>query len=341
VVIRRTGTYLTNNRLRMDYARYRRDGLPVTSSLAESLVKQISKRVKGTEKFWDDGASGEAILTLDRETQKRIGLKAERVLPATMNPELKAYGRVLDPAPLAALSLELVSAQVTLTASEKEFERLKLLNEQKSASDRAFQAAEVTVRRDRILVETIRTRLVSAWGKGIVQRSDLVELAHSLTLQASVMVRIDLPAGEILNTAPEGARIAPASSEGRGAPAVLLGPAPSVDPQMQGQGFLLLVTTNSLGLVPGAAVSGYLRVAGASIAGFTVPDSAVVRQAGHGWVYVQTSDETFTRRLIELNHRAEDGWFVKAGLAANELIVVNGAQTLLSEEQKYQIRLLD
>jgi len=61
-VVRRTWNYLTNNRSRMDYARYRRDGLPVTSSLAESLVKQISKRVKGTEKFWDDGASGEAIL---------------------------------------------------------------------------------------------------------------------------------------------------------------------------------------------------------------------------------------------------------------------------------------
>jgi hypothetical protein len=61
-VIRRTSTYLANNRSRMDYARYRREGLPTTSSLAESLVKQISKRVKGTEKFWDDGASGEAIL---------------------------------------------------------------------------------------------------------------------------------------------------------------------------------------------------------------------------------------------------------------------------------------
>lgn len=60
--VRRTASYLTNNRTRMDYARYRREGLPVTSSLAESLVKQISKRVKGTEKFWDDGASGEAIL---------------------------------------------------------------------------------------------------------------------------------------------------------------------------------------------------------------------------------------------------------------------------------------
>jgi hypothetical protein len=62
--LRRTTTYLANNRSRMEYPRYRREGLPVTSSLAESLVKQISKRVKGTEKFWDDGPRGEAILQI-------------------------------------------------------------------------------------------------------------------------------------------------------------------------------------------------------------------------------------------------------------------------------------
>jgi hypothetical protein len=62
--LERTLGYLTNNRTRMDYARYRREGLPVTSSMAESLVKQVGKRVKGTEKFWDYGPRGEAILEI-------------------------------------------------------------------------------------------------------------------------------------------------------------------------------------------------------------------------------------------------------------------------------------
>ena len=61
-IVHATARYLANNRSRMDYPGYRRSGLPVTSSLAESLVKQVSKRVKGTEKFWNDGPSGEAIL---------------------------------------------------------------------------------------------------------------------------------------------------------------------------------------------------------------------------------------------------------------------------------------
>lgn len=56
--------YLTNNQSRMDYPRYRRDGLPVTSAPMESLIKQINFRVKGTEMFWDDPEGAEAILHL-------------------------------------------------------------------------------------------------------------------------------------------------------------------------------------------------------------------------------------------------------------------------------------
>ena len=60
-VILKVLTYLENNQSRMDYARYRRLGLPVTSSLVESLIKQFNYRVKGTEKFWDVGGA-ESIL---------------------------------------------------------------------------------------------------------------------------------------------------------------------------------------------------------------------------------------------------------------------------------------
>jgi hypothetical protein len=54
--------YLTNNRERMDYSRYRRLGLPVTSALMESMVKEVNYRVKGTEMFWNDPSGAEAIL---------------------------------------------------------------------------------------------------------------------------------------------------------------------------------------------------------------------------------------------------------------------------------------
>jgi len=61
-IIAETMGYLQNNAQRMDYPTYRREGLPLTSALMESFVKELNQRVKGTEKFWNDGASGEAIL---------------------------------------------------------------------------------------------------------------------------------------------------------------------------------------------------------------------------------------------------------------------------------------
>lgn len=54
--------YLTNNRQRMRYPDYRCQGLPVTSALMESLVKEMNYRVKGTEMFWNDPSGAEAIL---------------------------------------------------------------------------------------------------------------------------------------------------------------------------------------------------------------------------------------------------------------------------------------
>lgn len=56
-------TYLQNQKERMRYDQYRREGLPMTSSYVESAVKQINQRVKGTEKFWTENGA-EAILQL-------------------------------------------------------------------------------------------------------------------------------------------------------------------------------------------------------------------------------------------------------------------------------------
>ena len=61
-VLESTIGYLKNNSHRMNYPEYRRQGLPITSCLIESQVKEMNHRVKGSEKFWNDGFEGEAIL---------------------------------------------------------------------------------------------------------------------------------------------------------------------------------------------------------------------------------------------------------------------------------------
>ena len=61
-ILQETIGYLSNNASRMNYPEYRRQGLPITSCLIESQIKEMNYRIKGTEKFWNDGEEGEAIL---------------------------------------------------------------------------------------------------------------------------------------------------------------------------------------------------------------------------------------------------------------------------------------
>ena len=69
-VVSRVIGYLENNQCRMDSARYRQQGLPITSSLVDTLVKQFNHRVKGTEKFWNE-SQAETILQLARPSCRK------------------------------------------------------------------------------------------------------------------------------------------------------------------------------------------------------------------------------------------------------------------------------
>ena len=61
--VRDAAHYLSTHADKVDYPRYRREGLPCTSSLIESQIKEFHARVKGTEKFWNT-ENAEAMLQL-------------------------------------------------------------------------------------------------------------------------------------------------------------------------------------------------------------------------------------------------------------------------------------
>jgi hypothetical protein len=57
-------SYFTRNAPRTAYPRYRQAGLPITSSLAESLVGEFNARLKSRQKYWNRREGAEAILQL-------------------------------------------------------------------------------------------------------------------------------------------------------------------------------------------------------------------------------------------------------------------------------------
>lgn len=79
-------SYLENQKDRMRYGEYRKQGLPITSSHIESTIKRINQRVKGTEKFWSESGA-EAILQLRAdvlsETEPLVAFWERRQAAAT------------------------------------------------------------------------------------------------------------------------------------------------------------------------------------------------------------------------------------------------------------------
>jgi hypothetical protein len=282
-----------------------------------------------------------AVITFDEETQARIGLKVATLGAAQREPELKAYGRVLDPAALSAMAADALTARAAARASEKEVERLKTLASQDNASARALQAGEAAAERDRVTADSAEQRLMATWGPAIAERKDLEELLRALARRDKALARVDLPAGALIRSQVSGASVAALADETNRVPAEVIGQAPTIDAQTQGQGFLLLVKTRDAAFAPGAAVTGFLTVAGSTVAGVAVPEEAITRFNGKAWIYVKTGAQTFARRVVSPAHSQDNEWLVTEGLKPGELVVVQGARMLLSEEQKQQIKMLD
>lgn len=64
-------TYLRNNASRMNYDEHRAQGLPITTTLIESTIKQVGRRMKGTEKFWGPNAEPQLQLVADRMSETK------------------------------------------------------------------------------------------------------------------------------------------------------------------------------------------------------------------------------------------------------------------------------
>jgi hypothetical protein len=282
-------------------------------------------------------SGGGIVVTLDAETQKRIELRTEVALATNLTHEVKGYGRVLDPAPLAAAVLEIAPAQSALETSRKELERVKTLRGQDNASARALEAAEFALRRDELALAAARTRLSLAWDKSVAEQNDLPAFLRSLVARETVLVRVELPAGESLNSPPSSARLVTLANPDEFIEAAFLGDGADVDLQTQGRAFLFLAKATSGKLAPGAMVTAFLLTGGAPVSGVVIPRNAVLRADGKAWIYVQTGVDGFVRREISLAHPLPAGWFVTRELTASEKLVVTGAQTLLSEELKARI----
>jgi hypothetical protein len=282
--------------------------------------------------------NGGPVLRLDEATEKLLGLQTAIPAPGSVSKELNAPARVLDGAGLAAQLNDGRSAESALTAARADSVRKKKLFENgNNTTASAVEQAEALAKQQELLVETTRDRIAATWGGAIAGRDDLADFSRRLLARELALVRVDLLASDTLAAAPRTVRLLRLDGEAI-TTASVLGPAPVTDSTVAGQSLLCLVATNTASLVPGSMSMAHIDT-GVSERGTVLPRTAVVRHAGLGWAYVQTAPHVFSRRMVSLEHPHPDGWLVSGEWT--QPVLINGAQSLLSEELKGSIQMKD
>lgn len=292
---------------------------------------------------------GQTVITLDRATQKRIGIVVETLRPAAARRQMVAAGIVLSVQDLISLHNDYVvaragvrKAQASLSVSQKEYQRLKGLYEQnENTSKKSLEAAQGRFSSDEATLSAARQQMRgavftvrSSWGAEVADwvANNSPSLGRVLD-QTDLPVQVSLPPGTAFADPPTVQLTAP---DGSVMDAAYVSPFPRVEPRIQGVS-LLYLTRARPGLAPGMTVVAHVP-AGRRRNGFLLPHSAMVWWQGQGWVYEQTTPTQFTRRPVSTGESFDGRYFVTRGFRAGNKVVVRGAQVLLSEEFRAQIQ---
>ncbi len=293
------------------------------------------------------------LVKITEEAQEAAGIRTAALASAEYAPVVEALGVVVNPAPLVELRARLLTVRAEADAvraavrfSGQERDRLEALYEDdRNVSRRAVQSANATLRGDEARVTALERNatglqesLRAQWGDAIARLAadPRGSFFRELASQRALLVQLTLPAGVDPSAAGTRVAITSLTAPGPRREAVLLSSAPFADPVVPGPTFLFRVAA-APELRVGNRVKGVLPRSGDPRQGVAVPPAAVVYHGGKAWVYVKTGGETFARRQVTTRKEVEGGWFDE-GLEPGDAVVVSGAQLLLSEELKYQIR---
>ncbi|HEY3243134.1 MAG TPA: HlyD family efflux transporter periplasmic adaptor subunit [Phycisphaerae bacterium] len=275
-----------------------------------------------------------------------------------VEPRLSAAERVDLAARLASARAEADEAAASLAASRASYENKKKLNAgAQIVSDRTLEETEAKVKSDEArmtaaqeTVQLIEAAVTGATGDAgrlpikVESGGEVVELLARpgeavesgqplLRVQRfdRLVARVELPVGSAVDGDVTGARVLLAGHEHDSLRSQQVSPS-SMGTGAHGPMYVISLEPDRFSLRPGMPLSAYLETSGEARQGVTIPRSAVVRFAAKAWAYVQTGEDQFTRRELELETPVADGWFTNKGFTGEERIVVRGAQALLSAE---------
>ena len=318
----------------------------------ESIHNDSEEEVEGPIRVTEQ--NGLQVVQLNVATQKNSGISVQPLQGYDYHGNIKVLGSVVSIQTLVdynsqyqLLKSQLALAESVLPNHQLQYQRYKQLNEDdKNVSDKAVQEAQALVISDQTQIKTTQAQIkaltdtiIAQWGQPlatlITQQTTSGPL-RDLLIQKKVLVQVSFP----LNfKAPEGRsslNITPIQGEVAPIQADYVSQSIQTDISNIGKTYFYSAPADYLrvgmrvNVVPTEASSAALK-------GVVVPNQAIAWHGGMAWIYVKTSRDTFLRKPVASDIELDDGWF-DTSIAPGTEVVTRGAQLLLSEEFKFQIK---
>ena len=296
---------------------------------------------------------GRAVVHVPAESQKASGIATQALKAGRSEAAIEAYGMVMNLQPLAELrgrylaaAAEARALRAAVAAAESEYQRMEMLHrDDRNVSEQTLKSAEARYRAELARqaaaeqgAASVRDAMRSAWGDAIAGWATHADspMLEALLQQRAFLIQLVLPYDLPKSAARRKISVTPAMARENARVARFVADSPQVDPGLPGETFFYVVDGG--GFRAGMRVAARVGLGGAPVAGVIIPVQAVVWHAGKAWAYVKQDEQTFARHEVSAAEELDGGWFNAGGFQAGDEVVVSGAQLLLSEELKYQIR---
>jgi len=300
--------------------------------------------------------SGVTVVTLSPNTQKQSDITTSTPKASKHQTTLRALGTVVNLDTLIELrsryfaaTADAELARASLINSQQEYKRLAKLNEDNhNISDRAVIASEALYKADQAKLaaaenaaNNIRDSIRQGWGETLTLEATAQPVKPSfqrLLNYQEVLLQVTLPFSAALPKAGSTINITPTGTQNKSITASFVSISPTTDNSSLGKTFYYRAAADDLRAGMRIKVD---LAENNHVSGILIPTSAVVWYSGRAWVYKKMDDSHFSRQPVNTDTERDDGWFNPAGsndISTKDEIVINGAQLLLSEEFKYQIK---
>ncbi len=303
--------------------------------------------------------NGLSIVSLSAATQQNSGITTAKLLSSSFINAQKSIGTVVAIDSLIEAKANYLRAKSDIAlvraasgANSQQYQRLKTLNEDdKNVSDKVVQDALAAVNGDQAKITASELQLNNLQNAVKVQWGNTLasivygdkSAAHLLNLlnRKNVLVQVSLPPESPMPAAGSTLNLSPLNTSNITVKAIYISPAALSDANGYGKTFYYSAPADELRIgmrVNTEAIASNSKVS----SGAVIPNQAIVWFGGKPWAYFKqgtskSGDDQFVRKPINTDTEVDSGWF-NHGMTDEEEVVISGAQLLLSEEFKNQIK---